>query len=370
MKKILLSLSTISAVAILAVVGTTAYFTDTETSTGNTFTAGTIDIAVDGQNPWTGTNPWVVDDIKPSTTHYMKFTIKNVGENTADVWKKITNVQYTGGLHPESEEKEDPDNSINNIGSVIHYDMYVNGKPLIKESDGYFVTPGAHHVTGNGVAGYWIYLGRIDKDKEMVIEQSYHMDSGTTNWAQGDSMTFDVELFAQQIVGGAPAPTGELPGYGRKDVALDTLNIGDITSETGHNLTDWSDAWVKPGWGGNYGGGSSDTSLRLLMGKGDTCTDTDREATFTMNAGSEYATQLTMEHLDGSQSDSFDVYVDNVKIGHYDHDGLPSELWKVTTFNLSTPKTGVITIKLVATDVVESWCANWGQVAFSNAEIK
>ncbi|MCX6761200.1 MAG: TasA family protein [Candidatus Nealsonbacteria bacterium] len=43
-KKILISLSVIGAVAAIAIGGTIAYFSDVETSTGNTFTAGAIDL--------------------------------------------------------------------------------------------------------------------------------------------------------------------------------------------------------------------------------------------------------------------------------------------------------------------------------------
>jgi len=46
-KKILISLSVIGLVAAIVVGGTIAYFSDTETSTGNTFTAGAIDLKVD-----------------------------------------------------------------------------------------------------------------------------------------------------------------------------------------------------------------------------------------------------------------------------------------------------------------------------------
>lgn len=49
MKKILVSLSIIGVVAVIAVGATVAYFGDTETSTGNTMTAGTIDLRVDLQ---------------------------------------------------------------------------------------------------------------------------------------------------------------------------------------------------------------------------------------------------------------------------------------------------------------------------------
>ena len=44
-----MSLSVIAAVSAVVIGGTTAFFSDTETSTGNTFTAGAIDLKVDSQ---------------------------------------------------------------------------------------------------------------------------------------------------------------------------------------------------------------------------------------------------------------------------------------------------------------------------------
>jgi len=46
MNKILLSIATVALVGGLGIAATNAFFTDTETSTGNTFTAGTIDLKV------------------------------------------------------------------------------------------------------------------------------------------------------------------------------------------------------------------------------------------------------------------------------------------------------------------------------------
>jgi len=51
MRKILVSLSIIAVVAAIAVGGTVAYFSDVETSAGNTFTAGTLDLKIDLQCP-------------------------------------------------------------------------------------------------------------------------------------------------------------------------------------------------------------------------------------------------------------------------------------------------------------------------------
>ena len=54
MKKILLSLSMIAVVAVVGVGATGAFFSDTETSTNNTFTAGAIDLKVDSTSHYNG----------------------------------------------------------------------------------------------------------------------------------------------------------------------------------------------------------------------------------------------------------------------------------------------------------------------------
>jgi predicted ribosomally synthesized peptide with SipW-like signal peptide len=48
-KKIVMSLAVIAAATVVMAGGTVAYFTDTEKSTGNTFTAGTIDLKIDSE---------------------------------------------------------------------------------------------------------------------------------------------------------------------------------------------------------------------------------------------------------------------------------------------------------------------------------
>ncbi len=48
-KKLIISLSTIAAIAMIVIGATTAYFSNTETSTGNTFIAGAIDLKIDNE---------------------------------------------------------------------------------------------------------------------------------------------------------------------------------------------------------------------------------------------------------------------------------------------------------------------------------
>ena len=104
-KQILFSLITISIGALFLSASTFAYFSDIETSTGNTFTAGTIDFSVDDQNPWNRENYEIAVDVKPCETYYDEVTIKNVGNNPMDVWKHIKNVVCTenGIIEPEQD---------------------------------------------------------------------------------------------------------------------------------------------------------------------------------------------------------------------------------------------------------------------------
>lgn len=95
-KKIILSLSVIAIVSAAAVGGTMAYFSDTETSTGNTFTAGTLDLNLDGGN-----------------VNVVKFTVANAnpGESGSGTWQ-VNNVGSVAGfVDLESISLTDDDNS-------------------------------------------------------------------------------------------------------------------------------------------------------------------------------------------------------------------------------------------------------------------
>ena len=89
MKKIIISLSIIAAVAAIAIGGTVAYFSDTETSTGNTFTAGAIDLTIDSNATYNGdpvsAATWGLKDLIPTADKFFDFSdVKpgDQGENT------------------------------------------------------------------------------------------------------------------------------------------------------------------------------------------------------------------------------------------------------------------------------------------------
>jgi len=215
-KKVLMSFFTIGMV--LAAVGgaTYSYFSDTETSTGNTFSAGTIDISVDGENPWESSHQYVLEDLKPSETRYIEFTVRNEGSNPVVLRKRIVVTDESTGLQSEPEcdaEHGDWDQSTktcsnmtaedNEISKEIHYDMDVDGVTLIPEDWGVMVSD---------INSVWIPLGTLDVGESVTIKQSYHLDADAGNEFQGDVMTFNIELYGEQRLGPGPDVSASVGG--------------------------------------------------------------------------------------------------------------------------------------------------------------
>ena len=88
MKKIIISLAVIGVVSAIVIGGTIAYFSDTETSTGNMITAGSLDLKIDGHD-----DPVEavvnIEDMKPSQTWYSGDINLSVTDNPGRLYKRI-----------------------------------------------------------------------------------------------------------------------------------------------------------------------------------------------------------------------------------------------------------------------------------------
>ena len=117
MKKILLSIGTLAIVGVVVAGATGAIFSDTEVSTGNTFTAGAIDLTIDNESYYNGvfstSTSWLqrdldgelffdFRDLKPGD--YGEDTI-SLHVNDNDSWLcadvKLTSNQDNGSTEPE-----------------------------------------------------------------------------------------------------------------------------------------------------------------------------------------------------------------------------------------------------------------------------
>jgi predicted ribosomally synthesized peptide with SipW-like signal peptide len=199
----------IALVGALVGGGLYAYFSDIETSAPNTFTAGTIDLMVNDQNPWTQNFTANLTDLKPCQTGYINVTLKNVGTNPMDVWKIINDANTTGGnnTYPSADPKASSEPEwqecggenyaeVCDIDDVIRYSMTaakISGvndpaaTATILETENFTISDGTHGLTTNAVKEQYIYLGEMAPGDVWRITQRYHMDANTTDWAQGET---------------------------------------------------------------------------------------------------------------------------------------------------------------------------------------
>ncbi|MDM8000018.1 MAG: TasA family protein [Dehalococcoidia bacterium] len=229
-KKLLLSLFTIAIVGSLMGLGAFAQFTDQETSSVS-FTAGTIDIAVNGENPWTGT--FTIADAKPCQVWYSSFVVTNVGTNPCVVWKTLDNFVTGGGdqrymtASSEPEYQVDPEDTINDIDNWINYDLSVK---VYKDEAS--TNPVWHQVlyNENEVIGNLedvpVILGSIPVGGRMEVTESYHLRVDTPNKYQGDTLTFDIVLKASQLEGTMLVLENKDPAAGY------LVQFGDVMSGT------------------------------------------------------------------------------------------------------------------------------------------
>lgn len=111
-KKILASILIIAVASMLFGYGTHSYFSDTETSSGNTFTADPgpdlkIKDFADGEDWRDGvTATWTMSDMKPGDTVFGGVGLKNVG-TVADHLEITCNYTIYDPLGPESDTQED-----------------------------------------------------------------------------------------------------------------------------------------------------------------------------------------------------------------------------------------------------------------------
>jgi len=233
MKKIIISLSIMAMVAGVVIGATSAYFSDTETASGNTITAGTIDIKVNGDNHWT--EAMAIGDLKPGETDYMNLGIENVGMNPVNISKRLFSITGTGGdsgycgASSESEfvaeggtfwsdgscKPGSRTDTNDNIQNKIYYDLSVKVYESESDYSGGAGTPVWWQTIETGdnkikevysTNSTYVDLGMLPVGWYMFVEQSYHFDENAGNVFQGDVLTFNMEIKGEQL---AQSATGQ-----------------------------------------------------------------------------------------------------------------------------------------------------------------
>jgi len=189
---------TVVALMVMGLVGggTWAYFSDVETSAGNTFGAGTLDLTVDTENPWASV-PISISNIAPgASSASTNITAKNVGSLDGDLYVRINGFTDAGGDNPEPEQVKEAEIGVtDNISTKLT--LSVTG-------------PGGADTIIDGLTisaadGTWsAKIADLAQDGEADIEISAAFDDAATNEYQGDNCTFTIELYLQQDEQGSP----------------------------------------------------------------------------------------------------------------------------------------------------------------------
>lgn len=193
MQRILLSALVVGGVVGAAIYGTSSFFSDTETSTGNTFTAGSvsltiddIDVTYDGDeenapkivvNDDDNAFSFAIDDIKPLDNGTITYNLTN-GANEAHVCALVTDATSA----PEANDTA--------LASMMNFLF------------------GSESGTVSTAAGQWQSLGTMTPGELDVLSVDYCFGvyDGTTcvlddidyNPAQLGQMVVDLEFYAEQ----------------------------------------------------------------------------------------------------------------------------------------------------------------------------
>ena len=176
MKSVLLSMVVFALVAAIGAGGLFAYFSDTETSEGNTFQAGNTDLAVDvnwyddgrEQNPW----PEEIPLIDPSTTADIKPGHR--GESTISLHAYCVNAELlmkffnfindeNGSAGPEITLGDAPDDPLDDLDGELASYLWLR----LWEDNGLDGEP----VTGDEGEG-----DNIWQEAERIVWESYFAD--------------------------------------------------------------------------------------------------------------------------------------------------------------------------------------------------
>jgi predicted ribosomally synthesized peptide with SipW-like signal peptide len=231
-KRILISLSIIGVVAAIAIGGTVAYFSDTETSAGNTFVAGTINLQVGDNDPTTWN--FQVGDVKPGDKGAEEVLVKNIGGNKGYLHIAFANLINDDVDCPDPEADVDTTCGAEKIGElaenldVIVYLDEVQDDNFDMDDDTLIYQGKVKGILQGDLFNYLLPSG---VSKDLRIE--WKLDSSVGNIVQTDKTGFDIVFELTQktkddLVG--DWHFNENAGPVAFDSALEPANNGNLTN--------------------------------------------------------------------------------------------------------------------------------------------
>jgi predicted ribosomally synthesized peptide with SipW-like signal peptide len=190
---------TVSALMVMGLVGggTWAYFSDTESTSGNVLAAGTLNLEVDSEDTWV-TPPINIINIAPGeTTANVTIDVANIGNLDGDLYVRINGFTDGGGTNPEPEVTAEAGNPTDNISTMLTLGAYWNGTTAVTNLDGVTIDTADGTWSGN-------YVDLAGTSGTASLEINATLDTAATNIYQGDNCTFTLEFYLAQNGQGTP----------------------------------------------------------------------------------------------------------------------------------------------------------------------
>ena len=245
-REALISVMCIALVAMTAGAGTLAYFSDTETSTGNSFTAGTLDLKVDWNESYNGEviesqsetdNPGAIfnlSDVKPGDYGEVTISLHVSGNDAYGIMTIIpTSNDDVSSTEPEldaGDAQENPNNIwdgelAQNMNVVIWWDMYDEGGSDA-DNDGIVEFPGDNIQDGTEFVFYDSEAPLVTFERVLdaipstetiepleacttyYIGINWSIDSEVGSIIQSDEFTADISFYTEQARHNTPPGQG------------------------------------------------------------------------------------------------------------------------------------------------------------------
>jgi len=213
-KKILASMLIVAVVSTLLGAGTIAYFTDTETSKGNTFTVSSASpnlivrwpvppYAIPYYDDESG-NPlptlFNVNDLEPGDSGETRCHVNNIGDVDGILYFNIINIVNDENtcIEPEQKEGDDPTSTKGELGehlliTVLYGDEGWKREDYYKAIDD---MPLNDLEDTPQKLGELVYEGPGRDGKDIIIQ--WRLPTSTTNIVQTDTATFDIVFILNQ----------------------------------------------------------------------------------------------------------------------------------------------------------------------------
>ncbi|AKM82864.1 hypothetical protein A2422_02745 [Candidatus Woesebacteria bacterium RIFOXYC1_FULL_31_51] len=202
MKKILLSLTMIALVIAGVTTATVAYFSDTASILGTTFSSGTMDLKID-QDPRSATYNWV-DGFDISSTDYRTYLDTTIGigyDNfmaqaglnnlkPGDTRVQIIDIANDGTINGNATIDLNRTSGWSDLAGVLNFRVYYDG-----DHNGFFVDTGLNGTVDQFNGPYTLgpmigeSVGEMNTTASVKIEWSIPTTAG--NSIQGDSVTMN-----------------------------------------------------------------------------------------------------------------------------------------------------------------------------------